>query len=137
MTPSHVKPGRAVTFMKYLASIVSFIFPPKILICNKITFPASNSLNLPKLMINVLMRSFFKINSTLLLLFFAEGFLGSSKISNCNISSCLIFLSLTVDDPIVKKNQKKQKQKNTSATQSLRNGFLLSRKQKKNNFFSH
>ena len=37
--------GRAVTFMRYLASVVSLIFLPKTLIWNKITIPASNSPN--------------------------------------------------------------------------------------------
>ena len=39
MTLNHVKPGRAATFMKYLASVVFLIFLPKTLIWNKITFP--------------------------------------------------------------------------------------------------
>ena len=46
MTPNRVKLGRAVTVMKYLASIVSLIFLAKTLIWSKITFPALNSLNL-------------------------------------------------------------------------------------------
>ena len=37
MTLNGVKLGRAGTFMKFLASVVSLIFLPK----NKITFPAS------------------------------------------------------------------------------------------------
>ena len=41
-----VKLGRAVTFMKHLAGVISLIFLTKTLICNKITFPASSSLNL-------------------------------------------------------------------------------------------
>ena len=45
MTLNRVKIERAVTFMKYLADVVSLIFQPKTLIWNKITFPASNSLN--------------------------------------------------------------------------------------------
>ena len=44
MTLNCVKLGRAFTFMKYLASVVSLIFLPKTLIWNKIMFPASNSL---------------------------------------------------------------------------------------------
>ena len=50
MTPNRVKLGRTVTFMKYLASIVSLIFLPKTLIWNKTTFPTSNSLNFAELM---------------------------------------------------------------------------------------
>ena len=52
MTFNCVKLGRAVTFMKHLASVVSLIFLTKTLICNKITFPASNSLNLAELVVN-------------------------------------------------------------------------------------
>ena len=44
MTLNHVKLGRAVTFRKYLASVVSLIFLQKTLICNRITF---RLLNLP------------------------------------------------------------------------------------------
>ena len=42
MTLNCVKLGRAITFMKYLASVVLLIFLAKTLICNKITFPALN-----------------------------------------------------------------------------------------------
>ena len=52
MTLNRVKLGRAVTFMKYLASAVSLIFLPKTLIGNKIKFPASNSLNFAELVEN-------------------------------------------------------------------------------------
>ena len=50
VTFNRVKLGRTVTFMKYLANVVSLIFPPKTLIWNKITFPTSNSLDLAKLL---------------------------------------------------------------------------------------
>ena len=60
MTINRVKPRRAVTFMKYPASVVSLIFLPKTLIWNKITFPTSNSLNLAELVVNELMTSIFK-----------------------------------------------------------------------------
>ena len=60
MTLNRVKLGRAVTFMKYLASVVSLIFLPKTLIGNKITFPASNLLNFTELVENELMKSIFK-----------------------------------------------------------------------------
>ena len=43
---------RAVTFMKYLASVVSLIFLTKTLIWNKITFPASNLQNFAELVEN-------------------------------------------------------------------------------------
>ena len=55
-----MKLGRAVTFMKYLASVVSLIFLAKTLIWNKITLPASNSLNLAKLVENDLMKNIYK-----------------------------------------------------------------------------
>ena len=45
MTLNRAKLGRAVTFMKCLASLVPLVFLPKTLIWNKITFTASNSLN--------------------------------------------------------------------------------------------
>ena len=54
MTLNRVKLGRAVTFMKYLASVVSLIFLPKILIWNKITFPTSDLLNFAELVGNEL-----------------------------------------------------------------------------------
>ena len=42
MTFNCLKIGRAVTFMKHLAGVVSLISLTKTLIFNKITFPASN-----------------------------------------------------------------------------------------------
>ena len=60
MTLDRVKLGRAVTFMKYLASVVSLIFLLKTLICNKITFRLSNLLNLAELVVNELQRVFPK-----------------------------------------------------------------------------
>ena len=50
---NRVKLGRAITFMKYLASVVSLTFLAKTLIWNKITFLASNLLNLAELVVNV------------------------------------------------------------------------------------
>ena len=61
MTLNRVKLGRAVTFMKYLASTVFLIFPAKTLIWNKITFPVSNLLNLEELVLNQSMKSTSKI----------------------------------------------------------------------------
>ena len=55
-----VKLERTVTFMKYLASIVSLIFLAKSLIRNKIRFPASNMLNLAELVVNEPMKSMYK-----------------------------------------------------------------------------
>ena len=60
MTLNRIKLGRVVTFMKYLASVVSLIFLAKTLIWNKITFPASNSLNLAELVVNEPMKSIYK-----------------------------------------------------------------------------
>ena len=60
MTLNRIKLRRAVTFMKYLASVVSLIFLAKTLIWNKITFPASNLLNLAELVVNEPMKSIYK-----------------------------------------------------------------------------
>ena len=60
MAVNHVKLGRTVTFMKYLSSVVSLIFLPKTLNWNKITFLASNSLNLAELVVNELMKTISK-----------------------------------------------------------------------------
>ena len=60
MTLDGVNLGRGVTFMKYLASVVSLIFLTKILIWNKIAFPASNLLNIDKLVGNELIKSIYK-----------------------------------------------------------------------------
>ena len=60
MTHNRVKLEHAVTFMKYLASVVSLIFLPKTLIWSKITFPASNTLNFAELVKNELMKSISK-----------------------------------------------------------------------------
>ena len=62
MTLNCVRLGRAVTFMKYLASVVSLIFLAKTLIWNKITFPASNSLNLAELVVIDPMKGICKRN---------------------------------------------------------------------------
>ena len=60
MTLNCVKLGRAVTFMKYLASVVSLMFLAKTLIWNKITFPSSNLLNLAELVVNESMKGIYK-----------------------------------------------------------------------------
>ena len=60
MTFNRVKLGRAVTFMKYLAAVVTLIFLPKTLIWNKIMFPASNSLNFAELVENELIKNISK-----------------------------------------------------------------------------
>ena len=60
MTLISVKLGRTVTFMKYFVSVVSLIFLVKTLIRNKMTFPASNSLDLAELVVNEPMNSIYK-----------------------------------------------------------------------------
>ena len=60
MTLNRVKPGRAVTFMIYVASVVSLILLTKILIWNKITFPTSISLKFAELVENELIKSISK-----------------------------------------------------------------------------
>ena len=60
MTLNCVKLGQAITFTKYVASIVSLIFLVKTLIWIKITFPASNLLNLAQLLVNEPMKSIYK-----------------------------------------------------------------------------
>ena len=65
MTPNRVKLGRTVTFMKYLASVVSLIFLPKTLIWNKTTFPTSKSLNFAELMEIKLVKEYFRKKITI------------------------------------------------------------------------
>ena len=60
MNLNHLKLGRKVTFMKYLLSVVSLIFPAKTLIWNKITFPASNLQNFAELVENGPLKSIYK-----------------------------------------------------------------------------
>ena len=69
MALNRVKLGRAVTFMKYLASLVSLIFLAKNLIWNKITSPTSNLLNLAELLVNEPMRRNYKKLPILFFLF--------------------------------------------------------------------
>ena len=59
MTINAVKLGRAVTFIKNLVSVVSLIFLMKTLSWNKITFPASNLLNIAELVLNEPIKSIF------------------------------------------------------------------------------
>ena len=60
MTLNRVKLGRAVRFMKYLGSVISLIFLPKILICNKFMFRLSSSLNIAEMVVNELTKSISK-----------------------------------------------------------------------------
>ena len=64
MALNRVKLGRAVTFMKYLASGVSLLCLPKTLIWNKITDRLSNSLKLAELVANELTKSISKKANT-------------------------------------------------------------------------
>ena len=57
---NRVKLGRTVTFMKYLASVVTLIFPPVTLIWNNITLPPLYLLNLAWLVVNELTKSISK-----------------------------------------------------------------------------
>ena len=63
MTLNCVKLGRAVTFMKYLASVVSLIFPAKTLIWNEITLPASDLLSFAELVEKEPLKSIYKLGS--------------------------------------------------------------------------
>ena len=60
MTLNYVKLGRAVTFMKCLASVVSLIFLAETLVWNKFTFPTSNLLNFVELVENESLKSIYK-----------------------------------------------------------------------------
>ena len=60
MTFNCEKLGRAVTFLKHLASVVSLIFLTKTLIWNKIMFPVTNLLNLAELVVNEPTKSIYK-----------------------------------------------------------------------------
>ena len=62
MTLNHVKLGHAVTFMKYLTSVVSLAFLAKALIWNKITSSSSNLLNFAELVENEPLKSTYKKN---------------------------------------------------------------------------
>ena len=57
MTLNRVKIGPIVTFMKYLAMVVSLTFLSKTLIWSKITLRLSNSLNLAELAVNEITKS--------------------------------------------------------------------------------
>ena len=60
MTVNCVELGRAVTFMKYFANVVSVMFLVETLIMNKITFPTSNLTNFAELVENKLTTSISK-----------------------------------------------------------------------------
>ena len=60
VTLNCIKLGRTVTFMKYLASVVSLLFLPNTLVWNKITFWISNTLNLAELVVNEITKSISK-----------------------------------------------------------------------------
>ena len=81
MTPNRVKLGRAVTLMKYLASVVSLIFLPKTLIWNKITFPTSKSSSFAELVENELMKSLISKKKLPIFLFLSNLSLLNVKIA--------------------------------------------------------
>ena len=60
MTLNRVKLGRVVTFIKYLASLVSLIFLALTLIWNKITFPVKNFAESCTVGVNESMNSIYK-----------------------------------------------------------------------------
>ena len=70
MTLNCVKLRGAVTFMKYLAGVASLTFLAKTLIWNKITFPASNLMNLAEMVVNDPMESIYKKNLPIFLFLF-------------------------------------------------------------------
>ena len=69
MSLNRVKIERAVTFMTYLAGVVSLIFLAKNSVWNKIMFPISNSLNLAELVVSEPMKSVYKNLQVFLFLF--------------------------------------------------------------------
>ena len=60
MTLNRLKLEHAVTFMKYLTSVVSLIFLVKTLIWNKINFPTLNLMDLAELVENEPMKSIYQ-----------------------------------------------------------------------------
>ena len=84
MTLNRLKLGRAVTFMKYLASVVSLIFLVKTLIWNKINFPTSNLLNLSDMVKNEFMKSLFLLKNLPKSLFLFDLSLLNLKISRAS-----------------------------------------------------
>ena len=84
MTLNRLKLGRAVTFMKYLASLVSLIFLVKTLIWNKINFPTSNLLNLSDMVKNEFMKSLFLLKNLPKSLFLFDLSLLNLKISRAS-----------------------------------------------------
>ena len=60
MTLNRLKLGRAVSFIEYIASVVSLIFLAKTLIWNKINFPTLNLMNLAELVENEPMKSIYQ-----------------------------------------------------------------------------
>ena len=59
MTHNRLKLEHAVTFMKYLASVVSLIYLAKTLIWNKINFRTLNLMTLAELVENEPMKSIY------------------------------------------------------------------------------
>ena len=60
MTLNRLKLGRAVSFIEYIASVVSLIFLAKTLIWNKINFPTLNLMHLAELVENEPIKSIYQ-----------------------------------------------------------------------------
>ena len=84
MTVNRLKLGSTVSFMKYLASVVSLIFLVKTLIWNKINFPTSNLLNLSYMVKNEFMKSLFLLKNLPKSLFLFDLSLLNLKISRAS-----------------------------------------------------
>ena len=84
MTVNRLKLGRTVSFMKYLASVVSLIFLVKTLIWNKINFPTSNLLNLSDMVKNEFLKSLFLLKNLPKSLFLFDLSLLNLKISRAS-----------------------------------------------------
>ena len=70
MIVNRLKLGCAITFTKYLASVVSLIFLAKTLIWNKMNFPTLNLMNLAELVENEPMKSIYQKKLSKLLFLF-------------------------------------------------------------------
>ena len=67
---NRLKRERTVIFIKYIATVIFLVFPPKTLISSKIMLPASNLLKVLELVENELEKTFFR--KYLAILFFAS-----------------------------------------------------------------
>ena len=104
--PNRLKLWSSVTFMKYIASVFSLIFLPKTLIWNKITFPASDSLNFAELMENELLKNISKksINIPFSIQFLAAYCKNFKELDNFQKSSLLHSILLIMNYQSSNKN---------------------------------